>query len=80
MLPLVVVVLLPPLQETTPPHRTAKRVNVPRMVRQRQLGIANKRTQARVAPPLAYHGNLERLDGSRDAVVGAVVVMVRVDV
>jgi hypothetical protein len=72
--------LPPPPQLARPPVKNASRQSMPSMARhlRRRTGMPNSSTQARVAPPAADHGSPILFGCTSAALVGAVVVMVRV--
>jgi hypothetical protein len=79
--------LLPPPQLDRPPVKNARRISIPSMVRhlRRRAGMPKSITQAKVAPPDAYHGTETppALGWARwlsAVLVAAVVVIVSVEV
>src|SRR5450631_1708020 len=67
---------LPPPHANTPPVRATRNASIPSIMRSlvRRFGIPRSIRQARVAPPVAYHGAPGRLGSPRVALDAAVVL------
>ena len=72
----------PPPHAIMPPVRATRNASIPSIVRKlrRRAGMPKSRTNARVAPPVAYQGTPGPFGYARAALLAAVVEMVRVAV